>query len=45
MLIMDTFAALGIETDGIEAAAGAGHAPQSRGSYVANLDATLLEKP
>jgi hypothetical protein len=45
MLVASAFAALGIETDGVEAAAGAGHPPQSRGSYVANLDATLLEKP
>jgi hypothetical protein len=32
MLIMDTFAALGIETDSVEAAAGAGNPPESRGS-------------
>ena len=45
MLITGAFAALGVETDGVEATAGAGHPPQSRRSDVADLIATLLKKP
>ena len=37
MLITGAFAALGIETDGVEATAGAGNTPQSRRSHIADL--------